>query len=560
MASLQQIFSRWRHGHGASGKELHPPRYPSVERRHLVERRATLRALYNREMRIRCAAQEVGFGTYELDCVTGQIHWSPELKGIAGLSQGHGALSLEELQELIHPDDRERVRLKLQAAMAPQGNGDFNDEHRLLRPDGPVVWVKAIGRTFFSGDGRDRHALGATGVVMDITERKLAEAAMALREKHLDQAVHGADIGIWNWDMRTGEVAWSERCRQLFGFPPGEPITQEQFLAALHPDDRERTAAALQQALDQREEFSVEYRITPPDGNIRWIQAVGSAFYNETTHLPVGMSGIVLDITERKLQEQELLNSNEQLASRAVQDRAELGEAQEALESTNLEMQQFAYIAAHDMQTPLRSITGFAQLLQKEYRGRFDSQADAWLDQLVSSALRMHGLIQDLLTYSGVASLGRPFQATDMNRVFDDVVASAEPAIRENNATVTRDDLPTVMGDPVQLATLLQNLIENGIKYRGREPPRVHVSARREGKEWVFSVRDNGIGIAEKHHEQIFDIFRRLHTQQAYAGTGIGLAICRRVVQRHGGRIWVESEPGQGSTFYFTLPDSPRGS
>lgn len=551
MVRLQQLLSRMRQA--AGGKTLPEAMPPGTERRHQAERRAPLRALYNHEMRVRCAAQEVGFGTYELDCVSGRILWSPELKGIAGLPLDTGPLSLQRLQDLVHPDDRERVRRKLESAMAPQGNGDLNDEHRLLRPDGTAVWVKAIGRTFFSGEGRERHALGATGVVMDITERKLAEAAMALREKHFDQAVRGADIGIWNWDLRTGEVAWSERCRQLFDFPPDKPVSQEQFLAALHPDDRERTAAALQQALERHEEYSIEYRIKP-NGKLRWIQTIGSALYDEKSDAPVSMSGIALDITERKAQEERLRDSNEQLASRAEQDRAELGEAQDALASTNLEMQQFAYIAAHDMQTPLRSITGFAQLLQKEYRGRLDAQADVWFDHLLSAAHRMHGLVQDLLAYSGVASLGRPFASTDMNRIFDEVVAAAEPAIHASHATVTRERLPTVMGDPVQLATLLLNLIENGIKYRGSEPSRVHVSARREAREWVFSVRDNGIGIAEKHHEQIFDIFRRLHTQQAYAGSGIGLAICRRVVQRHGGRIWVDSNPGIGSDFQFSLP------
>ncbi|HZX32818.1 MAG TPA: PAS domain-containing protein [Rhodocyclaceae bacterium] len=554
MARLQEFFARLRQA--ARGRDSRPPTAPATERRLRVERRAALRALYNHEVRVRCAAQEVGFGTYELDCISGRIHWSPELRSIAGQPLGTDSLALEQLLGLVHPEDRERVRLKLEAAMAPEGNGDFNDEHRLLRPDGAVIWVKAIGRTFFSGEGQNRQALGATGVVMDVTDRKLAEAALVLREQHFDQAVRGAAIGIWNWDLRTGEVAWSERCRQLYGFPSGQPITEEQFLTTLHPDDRDRTAAALHEAVDAHREYSIEYRIRSPDNRtIRWIHAIGSAFYDDRTQAPVSMSGIVIDITERKLQEGRLLDSNEQLASQAEQDRAELGEAQEALANTKLEIQQFAYIAAHDLQTPLRSITGFAQLLQKEYRGRtLDAQGDAWLDQLVTASLHMHGLIQDLLTYSGITSLGRPFRATDMNQVFDEVVSSAETAIREAGAAVTRDELPTVTGDPIQLATLLQNLIENGIKYRGGNPPRVHVSARRDGREWVFSVRDNGIGIAEKHHEQIFEIFRRLHTQRAYAGSGIGLAICRRVVQRHGGRIWVDSEPGTGSDFQFSLP------
>lgn len=553
MANVRQLFSRLRQA--AASRAAFRSGYPRTERRRLAERRAPLRALYDHETRIRCAAQEVGFGTYELDCVSGLTYWSAELKGIAGLSHEEGALSPARMLELIHPGDRERVMTKLLAAQDPGGDGEFSDEYRLLRPDGSVAWVKNKGRTFFSSDGQTRRPLGATGVVMDITERKLLEAALILREKHFDEAVRGAAIGIWNWDLRTGDVALSDRCRQLLDFPPGEPIDQEHFLAALHPDDRERTTHALQQALEQHEEFNIEYRITSPDGSLHWIQAIGSALYDDKTHAAVTMSGIVIDITDRKHKEGKLLDSNVQLASRAEQDRAELGEAQDALESMNLELRQFVYIAAHDMQTPLRSISGFAQLLKQEYHGcELDTQAEIWLDQLVGAAQRMHALIHDLLTYSGVASLGRPFETTDMNRIFDEVVAYAEPAVRENNATITRDILPIVMGDPIQLATLLQNLVENGIKYRGSEPPQIHASARREGDAWVFSVQDNGIGIAEKHHEQIFDIFKRLHTQQAYAGTGIGLAICRRIVQRHGGQIWVDSKSGVGSNFQFSLP------
>lgn len=556
MANLQQLLSRLRQA-AANRAVGSPLNRQGVERRRLLERRASLRALYNHEMRIRCAAQEVGFGTYELDCLGGRVYWSAELRGIAGLAHDDSPLSLIQMRERCHPDDRERVMNKFQAAQDPQGNGEFSDEYRLVRPDGSMAWVKAKGRTFFSGEGAHRHALGATGVIIDITERKLLEASLALREKHFDQAVRGAAIGIWNWDLRSGEVACSDRCRQLFGFPPGEPVNEERFMAAQHSDDRERAARALKQALDGHDEYNVEYRINCPDGSQRWIQAIGSAFYDDKATVAVTMSGIAIDITERKRQEEKLLDSNEQLASRSEQDRAELGEAQEALEISNLEMQQFAYIAAHDMQTPLRSIMGFAQLLKKEYHGRqLDATAEIWLEQLVGSAQRMHALINDVLTYSGVDSLGRRFEATDMNRIFDEVLASAGPAIRQSAAIVTRDALPTVTGDPLQLATLLQNLIANGIRYRGSEPPQVHVSARQNGKEWIFSVRDNGIGIAEKHHELIFDIFRRLHTQETYAGSGIGLAICRRVIRRHGGRIWVDSEPGLGSDFQFSLPEN----
>lgn len=242
------------------------------------------------------------------------------------------------------------------------------------------------------------------------------------------------------------------------------------------------------------------------------------------------VSAIALDITEKKRINEELIRSNQ-------------------------ELQQFAYIAAHDLQTPLRSIGGFAQLLQRDYGNRLGTEADSWISQIVRYAERMQALINAVLGYARIDSQGASFEAVDLGRVCDEFLESAAATLAAEEATVTRSDLPTVVGDRLQLAQVLQNLIDNGIKYRGSEPPRVHLSARREDQEWVISVHDNGIGIAGKHHGQIFEIFQRLHSQHAYPGTGIGLAICRRIVQRHGGRIWLDSEPGQGSVFHFTLPD-----
>jgi len=260
------------------------------------------------------------------------------------------------------------------------------------------------------------------------------------------------------------------------------------------------------------------------------------------------------DITEKKRLEAALHQANENLEQQVAERTAELSSRNEQLLSSNEELQQFAYIAAHDLQSPLRSIAGFAQLLQKKYQARHDAEADAWTERLVSAALRMQDLITNLQKYSQVDSRGGRFEPTDMNEVFRGVVGVQEATIRQTDAQVTSDDLPVVLGDPIQLGQVLLNLIDNGLKYRGRDPPRVHVSAALQQNDWLFSVRDNGIGIPETQWRKIFEIFRRLHTQEAYPGTGLGLALCRRIIHRHGGRIWVASHPGQGSTFYFTLP------
>ena len=192
-------------------------------------------------------------------------------------------------------------------------------------------------------------------------------------------------------------------------------------------------------------------------------------------------------------------------------------------------------------------------------KGRLDANADEFIAYAVDGANRMQRLINDLLAYSRVGTRGKEFEPTDCTAVFDQALANLKVAIEESGAVVTRDPLPTVMADKLQIGQLFQNLIGNAIKYHGDEPPRVHVSAEQKGNEWVFSVRDNGIGIDPQYAERIFVIFQRLHTREEYPGTGIGLAICKKIVERHGGRIWVESQLGSGATFYFTIPMGNNG-
>jgi light-regulated signal transduction histidine kinase (bacteriophytochrome) len=240
-------------------------------------------------------------------------------------------------------------------------------------------------------------------------------------------------------------------------------------------------------------------------------------------------------------------------------------DAQEKLRETlaelarsNTDLEQFAYVASHDLQEPLRMISSYVQLLARRYSGKLDADADEFIDFAVDGAARMQRLINDLLTYSRMGRRKKPFEPTDVNYVLSQTIVNLKNAIEESQAVITNDGLPTVMADEAQVCQLLQNLVSNAIKFRSNGPPHIHISSQQENGQWIFSVSDDGIGIDPQYHERIFAIFQRLHGRTEYDGTGIGLSVCKSIIERHGGKIWLESEFGKGSTFYFSIPNRTK--
>jgi len=245
----------------------------------------------------------------------------------------------------------------------------------------------------------------------------------------------------------------------------------------------------------------------------------------------------LIETTEHKRTEEELIN------------------AMEKIQKSNHDLEQFAYVASHDLQEPLRMISSFLQLLQRRYEGQLDSDADEFIGYAVDGAQRMHDLINDLLEFSRVTTKGKKFEDVNMEEPLENALTNLKLSIEENNvAIVPKNSLPTINGDYSQMTQLFQNIIGNAIKYRSSDPPQIHISVTNEVNNWLFSIKDNGLGIDPKYADNVFKIFRRLHSNSEYEGTGVGLAITKRIVERHNGQIWVESEPGNGSTFYFTLP------
>lgn len=253
------------------------------------------------------------------------------------------------------------------------------------------------------------------------------------------------------------------------------------------------------------------------------------------------------------------LLKSEQSLQAELTERKRMEEEQERLLAdlarSNRELEQFAYVASHDLQEPLRMVGSYMQLLERKYKGKLDEQADEYISFAVDGAVRMQKLIEGLLAYSRIARGRRELRLVDANKAFTEAVSNLSAATEESHATVTKDDLPTISGDETQLVQLFQNLIGNAMKFRKPAiAPLVHIAAEKRGREWVFCVRDNGIGISPEYYDRVFLIFQRLHSRAQYPGTGIGLALCKRIVERHRGRIWIESVPGEGTSFFFTIP------
>lgn len=371
----------------------------------------------------------------------------------------------------------------------------------------------------------------------ELRERKAAETALKKNAAILAEAQQVAHLGHWEWDVAANTLFWSDEVFRIFGLTPQQfGASYEAFLHAVHPDDRQQVDDQVRASLEQRHPYNIDHRIVQPDGAVRYVHEQGEASYDEAGR-PARMLGTVQDITDRKLAEGEKERYSAEL------------------KRSNEDLQQFAYIASHDLQEPLRMISSYLQLIERRYKDKLDDDGHEFINFAVDGASRLQDMINGLLQFSRVETKGKPFEPTDCEIVLEQSLANLEMTIRDAGAVVIHDPLPTVMADISQLVPLFQNLIGNAIKYRKLdEPPRVHVSAAQSGNEWVFSVHDNGIGFDPKYSERIFGIFQRLHGREEYPGTGIGLAVCKRIVERHKGRIWVESEPGMGAIFYFTIP------
>jgi PAS domain S-box-containing protein len=428
---------------------------------------------------------------------------------------------------LLAPPDRLGEIAEILARIS---RGEHVDHHltRRMTKDGRLLWISLTVSPIRGADGT---VIGASKIARDVTfQRRYVEL-----QEHLAAIVESSDDAIISQDLNGIILTWNRGAEQIFGYTREESVGRH--ISMIATPDRVDEIPRILERISRGE--SVEHYETArktKDGRILSVSLTVSPIRDATGTI-IGASKIGRDITQQVKNEQALREAN-RLLTRSIGD-----------------LEQFAYSASHDLQEPLRTVSLYAEMLRRRLGDKLDDRASQDIENILAAALRMQQLLRDLLAFTRASTVDEePAPEIESAQALDRAIANLEPAIAGCGATVTHGCLPRVCIRPFQLEQLFQNLVGNAIRYRSGQPPEINVSAERSGNMWTFSVRDNGIGIDPRYKEQIFGMFKRLHTSDEYPGTGMGLTICHRIVERAGGRIWVESESGKGSTFRFTLP------
>ncbi|MFP8952387.1 PAS domain S-box protein [Natrialbaceae archaeon A-arb3/5] len=497
----------------------------------ITERKERERYLEDAKSQLEAATEAGAVGTWEWHIPEDDFVTDASFAKTFGIDPANAreGVPLDQLLSSIHDDDRERVQTEIQAAI--DSAGEYESEYRVWNADDELRWVVARGHVECDEDGRP---VTFPGALTDITERKRAEIALQKSRRQLETLFEVLPVGVVVANADGELVRANNTAKEIWGGDVFDADSVEEYkqYSAVWADSGEPVAPdewTMAQVLagDAVTDPNV-YEIETFDDETRIIMEHGMPVLDE--HGEVSRAVVTItEITERR-------------------------EYQRRLEASNERLEHFAYAASHDLQEPLRMVSSYLQLIESRYGDQLDEDGREFLEFAVNGADRMREMIDGLLEYSRIETQGDPLEPTDLDTVIADTLEDLQVRIQETDAELTTDPLPVVRGDDNQLRQLFQNLLSNALEYSGDDPPRVHVSAEPRGSMWAISVRDEGIGIDPEDQDRIFDVFERLHSREEYSGTGIGLALCQRIAERHGGELWVDSEPGEGSTFWMTLP------
>ncbi len=543
----------------------------------VTDRKRAEEVLRESQERLSLALEVAHMVTWDFDILTNHLVAAGAVDLVFGLPHGSSVPSYEDFFSFVHPEDRDSVFRALTRSV--EEGAEYKLEYRMVWPDGTLHWVAAEGQAYRDATGKPTRVVG---VAIDITERKRAEEALR-QQSQRSQLFSEITLNI-RQSLKLDEILQTTVTEvqrllhadrvlvfQLLADGSGHvvqesvvtgwPVTlgQDLFDPCFIGDFKDRyhkgrvgSIADIEQGdveqcyVDFLKQFGVRANLVVP---ILVKEDVWGLLIAHQCSGPRQWEVLEVELMRQIGNQIGIALTQAQLLEQETKQRQELARS-------NADLQQFAYVASHDLQEPLRMVASYLQLLERRYKDRLDADANEFINYAVDGAGRMQNLINDLLAYSRVGTQGKPFKSTNCEQVFRRALLHLKIAIEESKAVITHDDpFPVVHADEGQLVQVLQNLISNAIKFRGDQAPHIHIGAQHLNEEWVFSVKDQGIGIDPQYKERIFMIFQRLHNRTEYVGTGIGLAICKRIVERHGGRIWVESELVKGSTFYFTIPD-----
>lgn len=489
----------------------------------ISEKKKAEEALRRSLQRLDLVMESADIGLWYNALPLANLNWDERCRRHFGLGPDD-EVSIELFYELIHPDDRESIGAAVEVSIRDRSL--FDVEYRVHPADGGSLrWIQAVGRATYDASGTPVHF---DGITIDITRQKQQQEALAESEARFREMADAAPVLIWVSD-ETGGCTYFNKGWLSFTGRTFEEEAGNGWTDGLHPEDRDRVIGHFQAALAARQRFSMEYRLRRHDGMYQWVLDHGIPRFSEGGQFFQGYIGSCIDITERKKGEEEL-------------------------KTLNFELEQFAYIASHDLKAPLRAVSGYVQLIERRTASYLDEETRRFMRGARDSVEQMGSLIGDLLAFSQIQRSEPMMEEIDLNEPMKRAMGNLRVDIEEANAVIDIGPLPRLFAQRTQMTQLFQNLIHNALKFRSDRRPEIRISAELVGNDWKISVADNGIGIDPRYSERIFEVFKRLHSTSRYPGTGIGLAICRKIVDRHGGRIWVESERGSGATFHFTLP------